>query len=164
MLEVRMEETMSVFVEPNSRTRNFARVLGPFLTVLPAVGLARAGNMKALLEAFTADPVWSWVTGALLLMGGIAVVAFHSYWRTPAEVVVSAFGWIVILRGFLLLAFPTVFASAADRIIGVVGVWQALFAVVVLIGLYLTVVGWRSARNTKQPNPSSVNTGLPRAA
>jgi hypothetical protein len=163
MLEVRMEETMSVFVEPNSRTRNFARVLGPFLTVLPAVALARAGSMKTLLEAFTADPVWSWVTGALLLMGGIAVVAFHSYWRTPAEVVVSAFGWIAILRGFLLVAFPTAFASAADRIIGVVGVWQAVLAIAVLIGLYLTVVGWRLPRDTKERSPSSVNAGAPSA-
>lgn len=154
---------MSALVEANSRTRNFARVLGPFLTVVSAVVLARAADMKTLLDAFTADPVWPWAVGALLLMGGIAIVAAHSYWRTPAAVVISVLGWIAIVRGFVLLAFPAAFTSIADRTIGAVGAWEALYAIMIPIGLYLTVVGWSHMSNAKQRSTSNAASGVPHA-
>lgn len=125
------------------RTRNFARVIGPFLAVIAVIAVARSAAMTAMLEQFTTGEVWSWVVGAFVLAGGIAIVAFHQYWRTPAAVIVSVIGWLFIIRGLFLMAFPTVFASMADRVVGSADSWRWLYVVLALIGLYLTYVGWK---------------------
>ena len=52
----------------------FARVLGPFFTIIAMVVAMRAQDMRQLLSEFTASDVWPWVTGAFILMGGIVIV------------------------------------------------------------------------------------------
>ena len=120
---------MSVIYPAQERTRMFARVLGPFFTIVAIAVAVRAPDMRHLLSEFTASDVWPWVTGAFILMGGIAIVAFHQFWRGAAAIIISVLGWALVARGIILLAFPDVFASLADRMIGAVGVWQAVYVV-----------------------------------
>jgi hypothetical protein len=125
------------------RTRSFARVLGPFLTIVAVTVVLHASNWRPIVEEFTASAVWPWVTGAFVLLGGIAIVAFHQVWRGAAAIIVSALGWLLIVRGVFLLAFPAAFASLADRSLDAVGLWTGVCAVMAGIGLYLTYVGWK---------------------
>ncbi len=73
---------MNINHEPRGRTRMFARVIGPFVAAIAIIAALRGSEMTALLAQFTASAVWPWVTGAFVLLGGIAVVAFHQYWRS----------------------------------------------------------------------------------
>lgn len=157
---------MSESSQSQVRTRTFARALGPFFAIVSAVIAVRASAMPTLLSQFTANQVWSWVVGALTLMAGIAIVAFHQYWRSAAAVIVSVLGWVLVVRGLFLLAFPDVFASLGQRVIGAVGIWQAVYGVLAVVGLYLTYVGWMPpARNQLQHKASSPTASdLPRAA
>src|ERR1035441_5151241 len=88
------------------RTRMFARVLGPFFVIVSITAVARTSEMPALMSDFGANPLWSWVAGPFVLIGGLVMIALHSYWRSPAAVIVSISGWLVALRGLLLLAVP----------------------------------------------------------
>lgn len=124
----------------------FARVLGPFLVILSVVVVVRADDMPAIMSEFTASGVWPLVIGAFGLMGGIAIVAFHQFWRGAAAIIVSALGWVLVARGLYLLAFPDSFASVADNMIGAVGIWRAAYVVLGLIGLHLAYVGWAPER------------------
>lgn len=138
---------MDIPRQAQHRTRSFARVLGPFLAILSLVVVVRADDMPALLSEFTASGVWPLVIGAFGLLGGIAIVAFHQFWREPAAIIVSALGWVFVARGLYLLAFPDSFASVADQMIGTVWIWRSASAVLGLIGLYLAYVGWAPERN-----------------
>src|ERR1700757_2405289 len=100
------------------RTRMFARVLGPFVAILGATVVARASEMRTLLSEFEANAVWAWVTGAFLLLFGLVVITLHPYWRGGAAIAVSVLGWMITLRGLLLVAFPKAFMSAANATIG----------------------------------------------
>ena len=155
---------MSVIYPAQERTRMFARVLGPFFTIIAIAVAVHAPDMRQLLTEFTASDVWPWVTGAFILLGGIAIVAFHQFWRGPAAILVSVLGWLLVVRGILLVAFPDVFASLADRMIGAVGVWQAAYVVMAVIGLYLTYVGWKPARKDPQGNEARGSIDFPHAA
>lgn len=146
------------------RTRAFARVMGPLLTIIPVVATARATDMRQLLTEFTASAVWPWVTGTLILTAGIAIVASHQIWRGAAAIVISVLGWLMVVRGIVLIAFPGVFASLADRMIGVSAVWIAGAVVVALIGLYLTYVGWRPAPTGRAGDRVQIDIEFPRAA
>jgi hypothetical protein len=146
------------------RTRSFSRVLGPFLVGIAVAAAVRAADMRALLADFGANDVWPWVTGAFILLGGIAIVAFHQYWRGGAAIIVSVLGWLLVLRGLFLLFFPHTLMSLANHMIGATAVWQVVYIVMAIIGLYLTYVGWTGAPDRRATQVPTSTTNLPRAA
>ncbi|SEH75850.1 hypothetical protein SAMN04489835_3732 [Mycolicibacterium rutilum] len=131
-------------IDPTQRTQSFARVLGPFIAVVPAIVAIRAGSLGQL-SSFSADPMWPWTLGALLFGSGLFIVAFHQYWRGPAAVLISLFGWFLLLRGFVLLAAPQLLidgAEAATATQPAIAVVRIAFGLLALCGVYLTYVGW----------------------
>lgn len=145
-------------------TRRFARVLGPFFAIVSATVVARAPDMRELLAEFGTTAIWPWVSGAFVLMGGIIVVALHPYWRGVAAVIVSLLGWLMVVRGVVLLAFPDAFMSIANDAIGAETLWRIKFGGIALVGLYLTYVGWIARpKGSVAQAPSSIP-DLPRAA
>ena len=104
---------MSPSDQSQVRTRMFARAFGPFFTIVPSIVAARATTqMPVLLHEFAGDPMWQWVLGAVLLMWGSVIIAFHQYWRSVAAVLVSLLGWFLAIRGVLVLAIPDIYDSA----------------------------------------------------
>jgi hypothetical protein len=142
---------MSSSHELETRTRLFARVLGPYYVIVCGIGLVHAPKTLPILGDFH---VWPWDTGAPILMMGLIIVALHPHWTSVAAVVVTVMGWLDTLRGFALLAFPRKFMSMANWLTGP-GVQQAVYICLIVVGLYLTYVGWkpepsRSASNKRQ--------------
>jgi hypothetical protein len=119
------------------RTRMFARVLGPFFTIVPTTVAVRGAYMRTLFTEFQ----------AILLMAGLIVIAFHQYWRSPAAIIVSLVGWFLAIRGVLLLTVPAAYNAAGNALSssGATAVIWAVFICLALAGIYLTYVGWRPA-------------------
>lgn len=139
---------MNTSEQSQTRTRNFARVLGPFLTIVPITAAVHGSHMQALFTEFKANPMWPWLYGAILLMGGLFIIAFHQYWRSLAAVIVSVVGWFFAIRGVLLLTLPRVYDAAGDAIYSSglsIAIW-VLFGCLASAGLYLTYVGWKPER------------------
>ncbi len=155
---------MSSSAQSADTTRRFARVIGPFFAIVSATVVTRAPDMRQLLAEFGANAIWPWVTGAFVLMGGIIVVALHPYWRGVTAVIVSVLGWLMVARGVLLMAFPDTFMSIANQTIGAEALWRIVFGVFVLIGLYLTYVGWFASPNGSVTQAPDSVPDLPRAA
>ena len=155
---------MNVSQQLQPRTRMFSRVLGPFLVIADVTAIARASDMQKLLSQFEANSLWTWVTGAFILILGLIIVAGHQYWRGAAAIIVSVLGWLVTLRGLLLLAFPEAFVSVAHSMIGLQAWWVAVCIAFALVGLFLTYVGWAPAPSRPTPQAASPTKDLPRAA
>ena len=155
---------MSASQESQTRTRIFARVLGPFLVIVDITAMVRASDMQGLLSQFEANSMWTFVTGAFILLFGLIVVAAHQYWQGAAAIIVSLLGWLVVLRGLLLVAFPRVFVSVANSMIGAQAWWVTLCVIFALIGLYLTYVGWAPAPSPPSSEATGSTKGVPRAA
>ena len=98
------------------RTRMFARVLGPFFTIVPTTVAVRGAYMRTLFTEFQANPMWPWLFGAILLIAGLIIIAFHQYWRSPAAVIVSLAGWFLAIRGMLLLSVPAAYNAAGNAL------------------------------------------------
>lgn len=150
--------------QSQTRTRLFARVLGPFLVILDVTAVVRTSDMRGLLSEFVPNSLSTWVFGAFVLLGGLVIVALHQYWRGAAAIIVSLVGWLVVLRGVMLVAFPQTFVSVAESMVGAEAWWRAICIAFALVGLYLTYVGWiaRPTRPTSQASGSTRD--LPRAA
>jgi hypothetical protein len=155
---------MNASQESQARTRMFARVLGPFLVIVDVTAVVRASDMQTLLSQFEANSLWTWVAGAFVLVFGLVIVAVHQYWQGAAAIIVSLLGWLVMLRGLFLLAFPKAFVSVANSMIGAQAWWVALCITFALVGLYLTYVGWAPAPSPPTSRTASSTKDLPRAA
>ena len=109
--------------EARARTRAFARVIGPFLVIVPAIIAVRAPrtSMGRYLSAFFENAALVWVTGCMPL-GGLLIIAHHQYWSSLAAILISLLGWFVALRGVTLLVAPQLFDRReeydADRAVG----------------------------------------------
>lgn len=130
------------------RTRMLARTLGPFFTIVPTTVAVRGAYMETLFDEFKANPMWPWLYGAILLMFGLIVIAFHQYWRSVAAVIISVVGWIMAIRGVLLLTVPRAYSAAGNAVYSsgaTTGIW-VVGIFLGLVGLYLTYVGWKPDR------------------
>lgn len=146
-----------------SRTRTLARILGPFLVVLSVSVLLRAGDLQPILSEFAASAVWPWATGVYVTAAGIAVVAFHRSWRGAAAVLVSLLGWLTMVKGILLLTFPSALDSLASRMVSATALMWVVYAILMVVSLYLTYVGWRPEREDELHRASRADGDVPRA-
>lgn len=143
-------------IEP--RTQLFARILGPYLVILTVIALARASDVRTLLSEFGANPVWPWVAGAFVLLGGLVVVTLHPLYGNAPAFTVSLLGWLTVLKGALLLAVPDGYVSAGDSVVHSGGWWEAVLVVAAVTGVYLTYVGWIAIDRSAEA-PTSVAAG-----
>ena len=141
---------MGSSLQSQTRTRMFARMMGPFITLIAAVTVTRSSDMRTLVTDFGANTVWPWVTGSFLLLGGVSIVAF--------------LGWLLVVRGLFLLLFPNTFMSLANNMIGATAAWVTAGVVMAVIGLYLTYVGWVAAPQRPASQGPRSTKDLPRAA
>jgi uncharacterized protein YjeT (DUF2065 family) len=119
--------------------------MGPWLVIVPGIIVLRASGMSTLASEFFKSGLFVWFAGALLLFAGLLIIAFHQYWSSVAAVLISLFGWILALRGLVLMAAPELYERAAtsmEAIPEAVPLVQLVFGVLVAIGLYLSYVGW----------------------
>jgi hypothetical protein len=136
---------MSTPEQSQIRTRMFARTLGPFFTIVPTTVAVRGADMRELFTEFKANPLWPWLFGAILLISGLVIIAFHQYWRSPAAIIVSVLGWFLAIRGVLLLTVPGAYDAAGNALYrsGATTVIWVVFISLAAAGLYLTYVGWK---------------------
>ena len=156
---------MSITPHIQSRTRLFARVLGPYLFIAALTMIGRTAYMRSMIEAFSADAVWPWVAGAFVLPMGLVVIVLHPYWRGPSAAVVSLLGWLSVVKGIALMAFPQAYLSMGQSALSAAAWWQAGSALVAVVGLYLTFIGWAPVRSHPDSHQSvGAAPEMPRAA
>jgi hypothetical protein len=133
--------------ESVQRTTAFARVIGPFVAVATLIIAIRLPSLTGLLDDLFANSVLPWILGAMMLLAGLIIIAFHQYWRGVSAVLISLFGWFVALRGVMMMALPSGIESVAGETVsspGPVLVARIFFLLLTAMGLWLTYVGWRS--------------------
>ena len=87
----------SLLQKPRTQREPSPACSARFSSIVAATVVIRASHMRVLLAAFEASPIWAWVLGAFVLMGGIIIVALHPYWRGATAVIVSLLGWALVL-------------------------------------------------------------------
>ena len=125
-------------------TRGFARALGLFLILFGLTIAVRASVMWALLPAFFQDGALVFVTGAFGLTIGCAMVAAHHHFNSLAAIIITLFGWVTVIRSAILLVAPQLVSQVASMAMQIPGLPLIPAAVAVLIGVYLSFVGWFS--------------------
>jgi len=77
-------------------------VVGGYLC-LSAFGLLRRGTAEAFLENLRNNPATMHAVGAIALLVGAGILAFHRHWSSPAEIVLNlvCVWWVIEGAGML---------------------------------------------------------------
>lgn len=143
---------MANTLEPLAPTRFMARIVGPFLLAAAAAIALRAGDIDLLFPAFFQDAPLALVTGVFTLMVGLVMIASHQVWDSAAAVVLSVLGWIVALRGLLLMLAPGVVAALAANVLQHAQAFVPILTLIIaLVGAWLAYVGFAKPRALKAP-------------
>jgi hypothetical protein len=120
-----------------------AKLLGLFTVVLCAWMLLRPADGMALIDALFHQPGLQFTYAMIALGGGIAMVLGHNFWRPGAlTIMVTVIGWLVTLRGFVLLLAPGPKLFAALEAAGFERLYRPILLVPLALGLYLTFAGF----------------------
>jgi hypothetical protein len=130
--------------DPAVRTRTLARIVGPYLVVMAVMLFVRQGELPLLFPAFMQDGPLVLATGAFTLMAGLAIVAAHHHWNTPAAIAISLIGIVATLKGASLMIAPDLGTEITAGVAGTPIVLLIAAAVALAAGLWLSFVGWLS--------------------
>jgi hypothetical protein len=128
--------------DPIVRTRTLARVVGPYLAIMALALIARAGDVALMLPAFMSDAPLVLATGAFTLMAGLAMLAAHHHWSSPAAIVISLIAIAASAKGAWLMLAPDAGAALTAAIVRAPPLLIGAACLDLLLGLYLTYVGW----------------------
>ena len=97
-----------------------------------------------IVHAFVADTPLVLIAGVFTLFGGLAIVLLHNYWSGGAlTVIITLLGWLTLIKAVVLLVLPltklvTMYCGVSPTRILISGL------LTLLLGIYLTVAGFRS--------------------
>lgn len=128
--------------DPAARTRTLARIIGPYLVVLGVTLFELRGVLPTLLPAFMQDGPLVLATGAFTLMAGLAIICAHHHWSGASAIVISLIGVVASIKGATLMVAPGLGAELTAAVVRAPPVLTVAAAVVLLLGLWLSFVGW----------------------
>ncbi len=126
-------------------TRFLSRLFGLFLVVVAAAMLLDEPGLGATVTLLVQDRSATLILGLVCLGAGLATVLAHQIWTGGAAAVcVTVLGWVLLLRGALLLFLPP---KSLEWLVGMVIAppWLYLAGAIALgFGGFLTYAGFRA--------------------
>jgi hypothetical protein len=85
-----------------------------------------------------------WVTSLIEFVAGLAIVLSHNLWGSPAQIIITLFGWCMVLEGAAILLggklYIQIMLRFFARSMGKATIFAAL--VFLALGIYLTWFGF----------------------
>lgn len=119
-----------------------ARLIGPILLVAAVTMLADAKDLQEMARDFLKDRALIYVTGVLAMLGGLAIVNNHNIWIADWPVLITLFGWAMIIGGAVRMALPSAVRSIGGAMIKNPTMIRVSGAVWALIGAFLIYEGY----------------------
>lgn len=119
-----------------------ARAIGPVLIIAGALLITQPARMLSAMTAFISNDGLLVLTGFFTLLLGLGLVAVHQRWDGFTAGFISVLGWVLTLRGFILLTAPALVERAAGFVLEHATLLPIAGLVTALIGVWLTYAGY----------------------
>lgn len=120
-----------------------AKLLGPTMTVIGLAALLNARRFRDYAREFIDHPALLFLSSIILLPAGIALVLVHNVWAADWRVIVTIFGWLLILSSIIRLLVPGFVTAQAHRVLSAPSMPVITGAVWLAIGLVFCFFGYR---------------------
>ena len=76
-----------------------AKLMGPVFLVVGIGLLVNAKTYRKLAEEFLASTALIYLSGVLLMLGGVALVLAHNVWTLDWPLLITLLGWLGVIGG-----------------------------------------------------------------
>jgi len=119
-----------------------AKFWGLYLLIISLALLFNKKNIKILFDSFS-TPESMMMSGFLSLFIGLFMVLKHNIWVNDWTVIITIFGWLALLKGICRIFFPEALSKRLPKFKNS-SFMPIAFFLALLLGLYLTIVGFNS--------------------
>jgi hypothetical protein len=126
-------------------SKTIAGLMGPTLVALAAALLVNIDSISALVDSVSHDPALVLVSGILSFVAGLAVVRVHNHWSGGWAILVTIFGWLLLIGGLIRMLFPVSLSGMAANVGKNTGFIVAEAIVLLAIGAFLSYKAYMSS-------------------
>lgn len=119
-----------------------SKFLGPILLVLSIPMVVTPTSLQETTRRFLADRPLILVSGLLAMTAGLSIVNTHNVWVLDWTLIVTLFGWVLVLGGALRITALRVVEQVGGAMIGRPIMTRILGAFWALLGAFLTFQGY----------------------
>jgi hypothetical protein len=120
-----------------------AKLIGLYCIIVAVAMMARKSYALATVQALIRNPPLLLLAEVLVLAAGLAMIIGHNIWSGGAlPVVVTLLGWLMAIRGAVLLALPPDTTTKLFEALRYEERFYFFMAGTLVLGLYLTVAGF----------------------
>lgn len=123
-------------------SKTIAGLIGPTVVAVAVAVVLNLGSFHALAEQVSRDPALIFLSGILLFVAGLAIVRAHNIWAGGWPVLVTVFGWLILLGGLARMLFPTQIAAIAAGVGRSTGLIVTATIVLLVLGAILSFKGY----------------------
>jgi hypothetical protein len=121
-----------------------ARLVGPILLLAGIGVLANRSSYRLVGEDVLKNRALLYIGGIIGFTAGLALVLVHNVWALDWRLILTLLGWLLVLRGALVVAAPETTLSLTRKVLALDNLLIVNGAVVVLLGLLLCYFGYFS--------------------
>ena len=113
-----------------------ALLFGVYVLVISFSLILNQRRFVNMMTDFIESPPLLFLTGVLVLMGGISVICFHNVWTLDWRGALTLIGWIAAIEGALMIAVPDPLTRLAKAILNKPSIIFILAIVYLAIGVF----------------------------
>ena len=122
-----------------------ARLAGP-LFVVAGIGILLNGAVySAMIAEAVHSPTLIYFSGLSALLPGLAILNVHRTWTGDWRVIITIFGWLLVIGGVVRIVLPQTTASLAVTIYSGAAALPVVAVISIVIGAFLSFEGYRPA-------------------
>ena len=109
------------------------QILGITFLVMGIGILGNSNFYKKMIKDFTENPPAIYIGGLIALAIGCFMVVLHNSWTKDWSVIITIFGWAVLIKGLFLIVLPKLsirFSNAFKEMKNFLKVWGIIAAIV----------------------------------
>ncbi len=121
-----------------------AKLLGPIVLLLAASMIWRPDALLALSRQFLTDKPLILISGVLALLAGLLIVNVHNIWYWGWPVIITLFGWALLIGGAVRVLSPDFVTEVGSRMLEQTGLVRWIGVLWAMLGLFLSYQGYLS--------------------
>lgn len=90
-----------------------ARLIGPVMIVAGLSVLFDRQRFHSMAEEFLASRALMFLGGMMVMLGGLAIVLAHNVWTSDWRMMVTLFGWLLVISGAIRIIEPPLLYAGA---------------------------------------------------
>ena len=119
-----------------------AKLVGPVVLVAAIAMLKEPDAVLAMGKEFLKSRALLFISGVLAMLGGLAIVNYHNIWVGSWPVLLTLFGWAMIVGGVMRMAFPNTVQSIGEAMLERSSMVRIVAVIWLIIGAALCYVGY----------------------